>query len=217
MSEALLTIVLATTDERKRAELQRLLADLPVAWLGVRELLGADYHHPIDARSSLEESARSKAQAVCDATKLWCLSDASGLEVKALGWKPGARSEVFAHERATDAENNAALLSALEEVNDEDRLARFRAVLCLVSPVHGELELAEGAICGRIARSAQGGGGFGYGPLLLLDELPGKTLSSITDEERDTYGHRARAARSLRAKLLRRLDALLDETERIAG
>ena len=60
MPEALIHIVIATTDERKRAELQRLLADLPVAWLGVRELLGPDYQHPLGAGSSLEESARSR-------------------------------------------------------------------------------------------------------------------------------------------------------------
>ncbi|MEZ4373015.1 MAG: non-canonical purine NTP pyrophosphatase [Polyangiaceae bacterium] len=217
MTEALLSVVLATTDERKRVELQRLLADLPVAWLGVRELLGADYAHPLGAGSSLEESARSKAKAVCEATGLWCLSDASGLEVEALDWKPGARSEVFAHDRATDAENNAALLTALEEVSDEERRARFRAVLCLVSPWQGELVCVEGAIGGRIARSAQGSGGFGYGPLLLLDELPGKTLSNMSDAERDIYGHRARAVKALRPLLLGRIDALLDETERIAG
>ncbi|MCA9643577.1 MAG: non-canonical purine NTP pyrophosphatase [Polyangiaceae bacterium] len=217
MPEALIHIVIATTDERKRAELQRLLADLPVAWLGVRELLGPDYQHPLGAGSSLEESARSKASAVCEATGMWCLSDASGLEVDALDGKPGARSEVFAHDRATDAENNAALLSALEDVHDEERHARFRAVLCLVSPWQGELELVDGSVAGRIARSAQGSGGFGYGPLLLLDELPGKTLSNISDAERDVYGHRARAVNALRPRLLRRLDALLDETERIAG
>ncbi len=217
MSEALVTIVLATTDERKRSELQRLLADLPVAWLGVRELLGADYQHPLDGTSSLEDSARAKAKAVCEATGLLSLADASGLEVKALGGKPGARSEVFAHDRATDAENNAALLAALEEVSDEERSARFRAVLSLVSPWAGELECAQGEISGRIARSAQGGGGFGYGPLLLLDELPGQTLSSMSDAERDRLGHRARAAGALRPRLIRRLDALLDDTERIAG
>ncbi|MCA9627185.1 MAG: non-canonical purine NTP pyrophosphatase [Myxococcales bacterium] len=212
-----MSIVLATTDERKRAELQRLLADLPVAWLGVRDVLGSDYEHPAGARASLEESALAKAQAVCDATGLLCLADASGLEVRALGWKPGARSEVFAHDRATDAENNAALLRALEAVSDGERVARFRAVLSLVSPWGGELERAEGEICGHIARSAQGSGGFGYGPLLLLDELSGKTLSSMSDDERDQYGHRARAVGALRPRLLRRLDALLDETERIAG
>ena len=62
------------------------------------------------------------------------LADDAGLEVDALAGRPGVRSARFAKEGATDAENNAALLAALEEIDDEHRTARFRCVIALVDP-----------------------------------------------------------------------------------
>src|SRR5690606_27524081 len=110
-----LTVVLATSNEGKLAELRALLGDLPVELLSAAEVLG----HPLTVAEdalTFEQNAVAKAQAVCEATGMIALADDSGLEVDALGGRPGVRSARFAHERATDAENNAALLSALEEV-----------------------------------------------------------------------------------------------------
>ncbi len=132
MSE-LLTVVLATSNVGKVAELRALLADLPIQWVGIGDVLGDKLAISEDG-VTFEENATIKARAVCAATRLVALADDSGLEVDALGGRPGVRSARFASERATDAENNAALLRELEDVEERARSARFRCVLALVDP-----------------------------------------------------------------------------------
>src|ERR1700710_968229 len=122
------------------------------------------------------------------------LADDSGLEVDALGGVPGVRSARFAGERATDAENNAALLAALESlVTDpsgafagESYKARFRCVLALVDPFlrDGEPYFVEGVCEGEITRTPRGSGGFGYDPLFLVAGT-GKTMAELTEEEKN--------------------------------
>src|SRR5690606_1730713 len=144
MARELLSIVLATSNPRKQSELRGLLADLPVNWLGVEEAIGHGYVPPDELGATLEENACIKARAASVATGLVALADDSGLEVEALGWRPGVRSASFAHDRATDAENNAALLSALHEVPAAERGARFRTVLVVRSEEHtSELQSRE--------------------------------------------------------------------------
>jgi XTP/dITP diphosphohydrolase len=128
-----LTIVLATSNSGKLAELRALLADLPIQFLSAQDVLGEKLTI-IEDGATFEENALIKARAVCRATRLVALADDSGLEVDALGGRPGVRSARFAHERATDAENNAALLRELENIEEGARGARFRCVLALVSP-----------------------------------------------------------------------------------
>ena len=127
------------------------------------------------------------------------------------------RSARFAHERATDAENNAALLRELEEIEDVGRRARFRCVLALASPWDPEhVEIAEGTCEGLIARAPRGSGGFGYDPLFIVPELGGRAMAEISDHEKNEVSHRARAARSMRDKLREMLDARLVEVERVS-
>ena len=89
--------------------------------------------------------------------------------------RPGVRSARFAHERATDAENNAALLAALDALGDPPEppgfRARFRCVLALVDPFTGggEPRMVEGVCEGTVTRTPRGSGGFGYDPLFVVD------------------------------------------------
>ena len=210
----LLTVVLATSNEGKLNELRALFGDLPLRLLGLSSVAGGE-HPVVEYGSTLEENATIKARAACAATGLYALADDSGLEVDALGGRPGVRSARFAHERATDAENNAALLRELEEVEDDGRLARFRCVLALASPWDPEhIELAEGTCEGLIARAPRGSGGFGYDPLFIVPELGGRAMAEVTDDEKNVVSHRARAARAMREKLGNMLDARLGEVER---
>src|SRR5688500_9996520 len=140
-----LTLVVATQNERKLAEFRALLADLPVRVVSTAEALGSEPTIS-EAADTFEATARRKALEVCRAPGLTTLAEAVGLEVDALGGRPGPRSERVAHQRSTDAENNAALLQALEEVEDNERVARFRCVLALASPWKGEdVVIAEGS------------------------------------------------------------------------
>jgi XTP/dITP diphosphohydrolase len=210
----LLSVVLATSNEGKLLELRSLFGDLPVELLALNAVVGEQA--PVsEYGSTLEENAIIKARAACAATGLYAIADDSGLEVDALGGRPGVRSARFAHERATDAENNAALLRELEEVEDGGRRARFRCVLALASPWDkSHVEIAEGTCEGLIARAPRGSGGFGYDPLFIVPELGGRVMAEMSDDEKNEVSHRARAARSMREKLRAMLDARLVEVER---
>jgi XTP/dITP diphosphohydrolase len=213
----LLSVVLATSNEGKLVELRALFRDLPVQLLGLTAVEGEHVAVP-ETGNTLEENAILKARAACAATGLYALADDSGLEVEALGGRPGVRSARFAHERATDAENNAALLRELEEIGDAGRQARFRCVLALASPWDPDhVELAEGTCEGLIARAPRGSGGFGYDPLFIVPELGGRAMAEMSEAEKNEVSHRARAARAMRDKLRKMLDARLTDVERAAG
>lgn len=212
----MLSIVLASHNEGKLAELRALLAGLPVQLLSVWEALGEPLTIAEDG-ATFEANAVLKARAVCQRTGLVALADDSGLEVDALGGRPGVRSARFAHERATDAENNAALLRDLEDVAETDRSARFRCVLALVTPWNAEPALALGVCDGSIARTPRGSGGFGYDPLFLIEGASGRAMAELTDAEKNRISHRGRAVRALVPLLRRLIDDRLDEAERAAG
>ncbi|HEY3497094.1 MAG TPA: RdgB/HAM1 family non-canonical purine NTP pyrophosphatase [Polyangiaceae bacterium] len=213
MSE-LLSIVIATSNEGKLGELKALLGDLPVQLLSVASVLGHTFSVNEDG-ATFEANAVLKAKSASAATGLFALADDSGLEVDALAGRPGVRSARFAHERATDAENNAALLRELEEVEDGDRRARFRCVLALASPwAPDAVATVEGSCEGLIARAPRGSGGFGYDPLFIVPELGGRAMAELAESEKNAVSHRSRAARAMRRVLFQMLDARLLEAER---
>ena len=216
MSE-LLSIVVATSNEGKLNELRRLLGNLPVQLLSATSVLGEPFQVNEDG-FTFESNAVKKAKAACAATGLYALADDSGLEVEALGGRPGVRSARFAHERATDAENNAALLRELEQVDEGARSARFRCVLSLVDPWHeSDVHVAEGSCEGSIARAPRGSRGFGYDPLFLVSGQGGKAMAELSEAEKNQVSHRGRAVQALRSVLFELINARLDEAERIAG
>ncbi len=213
----LLSIVIATTNEGKLNELRALLGDLPLQLLSVTDVLG-DKPAISEDGATFDQNALVKARTISQATSLYALADDSGLEVDALGGRPGVRSARFAHERATDAENNAALLRELEEVGDEGRSAKFRCVLALASPwAPDHVETVEGSCEGFIARAPRGSAGFGYDPLFIVPELGGRVMAELSEDEKNSVSHRARAVRALRPVLARLIEERLREVERALG
>jgi len=210
----MLTLVLATSNEGKLQELRALLSDLPVEVIGMGEVVG-DSFSVSETGHTFAENAVLKARAVCKESGLIAIGDDSGLEVDALGGRPGVRSRRFAHERATDAENNAALLRELAE--SDSREARFRCVLALATPFDSEIITVEGVCEGSILRAPRGSGGFGYDPLFVLAGADGRALGELSELEKNAVSHRGRAAQALRPKLVKLLNELLDGAERVAG
>jgi XTP/dITP diphosphohydrolase len=200
------TLVVATSNRGKLGELKTLLADLPLEVRAASEVL-PEPPRVVEDGATFAENAIKKAVAVSLATMSLTLADDSGLEVDALDGRPGVRSARFAHDRATDAENNAALLAALGAFDPgESRLphdkglrARFRCVLALVDPFSsgGEPQTAIGVCEGTITRTPRGSGGFGYDPLFVVDGSD-RTMAELGDDEKNRISHRARALAALR-------------------
>jgi XTP/dITP diphosphohydrolase len=207
----LLTIVVASNNAGKIKELYALLSDLPVEWLSISDLIGRPWSVD-ETGDTFEQNAVLKAQAASQATRFVALADDSGLEVDALSGSPGVRSARFAHEHASDDENNAQLLHALEQVEDPNRTARFRCVLALVSPYEPAPILAHGQCEGWIAREPEGQSGFGYDPLFRVRCLGGRSMAALSSTEKGEVSHRGQAVRQLRAPLSELLTRMASHT-----
>lgn len=191
-------IVLATRNEAKSAELQRMLADLP---LEVRTLRDYPQVPPLPEEGGIyEANARSKALAVARWLNEVALADDSGLEVDYLEGQPGARSARFLGDDATDEDRNREILRRLEGVPPENRTARYRAVVAVAFP-DGRVHTFEGTCEGAIALEPRGTGGFGYDPIFYLPELD-RTVAELNPQEKDLISHRGQAVRKAREFLL---------------
>ena len=191
-------LLVATENVHKLAELRTLLAGRGWNVRGASEL-GVPIPKVVEDGATFEANAIKKAEAIARATFAVTLADDSGLEVDILGGKPGVRSARYAHERATDAENNAALLEALRPYEGERITARFRCVLCLINPYSSERQfLVSGACEGEITTAARGNHGFGYDPLFVPDGYT-ESYAELGDAVKNTISHRGRAWAKLAA------------------
>jgi XTP/dITP diphosphohydrolase len=197
-------LVIATGNAHKVTELRELFSGLPLRLVTPRELLGSDIEVDEDG-VTFEENALKKASVIAKATMAMTLADDSGLEVDALGGAPGVHSRRYAHALATDAENNAHLLSQLQKAgtSPDDCAARFRCVLALVDPYAkpGTLPyFSQGSCEGRIASVQRGKNGFGYDPLFIVDGGD-RTMAELSEAEKNAISHRARAAQAMKHPL----------------
>lgn len=189
-------VVLASNNRGKVRELQSLLP----SWVAVRTARDVNVVLPEETGTTFAENALLKARAAVTQTGLLAIADDSGLEVEALAGAPGVRSARFAGEPSNDAANNALLLSRLEAVPAEERAARFRSVVAVVTP-EGEEWLAEGTIAGRILLAPRGTNGFGYDPLFVPEGLD-QSMAELTLEEKNAISHRALAFREAARRLV---------------
>lgn len=188
-------VVLATHNQHKLVELRRLLADtLP----GV-ELLGLDdveaYPEPAETERTFEGNAILKAREAASRTGLTALADDSGIEVDVLNGMPGVRSARWSGPQATDESNRRLLLAQVDDVPDEQRCARFRCVMALVTPA-GEVRTTSGAMEGRLATAEAGSNGFGYDPIFVAAGND-VTNGELSPQEKDRMSHRGKAVRAM--------------------
>ncbi len=182
-------LVLATKNTGKVEELKALLADMDVRVLSLRDF--PDMPEVEETGETFAENAEIKASTVARTTGKLTLADDSGLEVDALGGRPGVQSARFGGPGASDRDKYLKLLELLEGVPDEARTARFRAAVCIATP-EGETVIVEGACEGVIAHEPAGEGGFGYDPIFYIPEC-GQTMAEIPSDVKNRISHRARA------------------------
>ncbi|PWM71476.1 MAG: non-canonical purine NTP pyrophosphatase, RdgB/HAM1 family [Bacillota bacterium] len=187
-------LIVATLNAGKAREFK---AMLPMFEVRCFKDLGVDCDVE-ETGKTFYENALLKARA---AAKLffndYVLADDSGLEVDALGGAPGVYTARYAGEGASDGENIAKLLSALNGC--ADRTARFVCQLVLLAP-DGEIIAVRGESEGEILREIRGAGGFGYDPVFFSRDLQ-KGFGECTDEEKNSVSHRGRALKKLLDKL----------------
>ena len=187
-------LVLATANPDKAEEIRVVLHDAGVDVDLVPRPVGVP--EVDETGETLEENARLKAVALCDATGLPAVADDTGLSVDALFGAPGVHSARFAGDDATYADNVAKLLHELRDVPGPERTARFTTVALARWP-DGREVAAIGDVEGTIAGEARGDGGFGYDPLFVPVEGDGRTFSQMTATEKHRVSHRGRAFRTL--------------------
>lgn len=183
-------LVFATNNIHKLEEIRAILGS------HVEVLSLSDIHCHVDipeTADTLEGNALQKAHYVFDHYGLDCFADDTGLEVAALGGRPGVHTARYACPDRHDTEANTALL--LEELkNKSDRSARFRTVIALIEK--GEEHLFEGIVEGIITPEKRGTQGFGYDPV-FSPENTGKTFAELGTEVKNHISHRARAVAKL--------------------
>ena len=192
-------LLLATKNPGKIAEFRQLLDGCGWEIVTPTELgLNLEIE---ESGQTYRENATIKAVGYAKASGLVALADDSGLEVDALGGRPGVLSARYAGADRTDPERVQALLQELAGVPDEERSARFRAVIA-VADSKGRVEQVDGTMEGRIAHEPRGENGFGYDPIFLLPER-GLTTAQLPPVEKHAISHRGVAARKARIVLER--------------
>ena len=196
------TVVLATRNQHKVQEIRALLADLPITFLSLADF--PDLPDVVENGSTCEENAVKKACETAAGTGHWALADDTGLEVDALGGRPGVYAARYAGEHATYVDNCEKLLEELKNIPSGKRGARFLTVMALSDP-EGHTEVVEGALEGQITDQFYGSQGFGYDPVFYVSKAH-KTLAEMTLDEKNELSHRGQALRLAKDLLKRRLE-----------
>lgn len=197
------TLVMATRNAGKVRELQDLLQGLGIALLSLADF--PDLPEIPEEGATFAENAAAKAREVSRLTRLPALADDSGLEVAALGGRPGVFSARYAQDRTqpdvpSDADNWRKLLEEMAVVPWAAREARFVCEIALALP-DGRVFTARGECRGYIALEPRGAHGFGYDPVFWVPEFD-RTMAELEPEVKNRVSHRARALAALREILV---------------
>jgi XTP/dITP diphosphohydrolase len=136
-------------------------------------------------------NAIKKAVTTVKAVNCSALADDSGLEVDALGGRPGVYSARYGGDGLDDKGRYELLLKELAEVPEENRTARFQAALAFVEP-EKEPQIFEGTVEGKIAFGPAGTNGFGYDPIFIPDGYD-VTIASLGPKIKNRISHRGKA------------------------
>lgn len=185
------TLVIATNNAGKAREYREMLAPFGVT---VKTLADFPRFAIDECGTSFEENALIKARTAVAKLDLPVLADDSGLVVDALNRAPGVHSARYAGDH-DDAANNAKLLRELTGVPAAQRTAHFHTTIVALKPDGAKLETS-GRVEGQILTQPRGQNGFGYDPLFMPKEFPGRSMAELTPAEKNQISHRGRALRA---------------------
>lgn len=186
-------IIVATNNKGKLIEIKKILSDYEIFSLND---LGLKIDIEEDG-NSFKENAIKKAKEVFKITNIPCLSDDSGLCIEVLNDWPGIKTARFLGDDASDKDRNDYILTKLIDKNDDERIAKFVCDIAYVDCKN--VIVTEGVIKGRIAKEERGDNGFGFDSIFELENK--KTLSELTNEEKNAISSRKIALEKLKIEL----------------
>ncbi|NNL86298.1 MAG: RdgB/HAM1 family non-canonical purine NTP pyrophosphatase [Myxococcales bacterium] len=185
-------LVVATSNPGKLLEFRALLGELP---LSLRILSAFPEVLLPEEGDDYTENAIAKAETSARETGRPALADDSGLEVDALGGRPGVRSARYGGPELSDPQRTARLLEELSAAPEGRRSARFVCVAALALP-DGRTTVRRGVCEGRILGEARGAAGFGYDPI-FAPEGEDRALAELPAPAKNRISHRGRALAEL--------------------
>lgn len=187
-------LVLATYNTGKVREMKEMFAGLGVDIKSLADI--SDITEVAETGSTFAENAELKAAGYARQVGKWVIADDSGLEVTALGGRPGVHSARFAGENSDHAHKMSVLINEMFESDSNDRSARFVCSMAVANE-RGDVEFAaEGECRGTIAEHARGTNGFGFDPIFIPEGFD-KTFGELAADVKSRMSHRARAAETI--------------------
>lgn len=191
-------VVLATGNPGKLSEMRAILADHGLEVIAQSEF---GITPPVEDGDSFAANALLKARHAAAVTGLPAIADDSGLEVDALGGRPGLHTARYAGPDADDRANNDRLLAELDGVSAQERGARYRCAMVFVRNAADPVPVvAETSWEGRIGLERRGAGGFGYDPLFIVAG-GSLTAAEMPPAEKNRASHRGQALAALAARM----------------
>ncbi len=186
-------IIVATNNKGKLIEIKKILSDYEIFSLND---LGLKIDIEEDG-NSFKENAIKKAKEVFKITNIPCISDDSGLCIDVLDGWPGIKTARFLGDDASDKDRNDYILNKMIDKIGDERTAKF---VCDIAYVDNKnVIITEGIIKGKIAKKERGNNGFGFDSIFELDNK--KTLSELTNEEKNALSSRKIALEKLKFEL----------------
>lgn len=194
-------IVIATWNKGKLKEIKELLKDLHIKLFSLNDF--SNLPEVKEDGLTFQENALKKAKVIAEITGFSVLADDSGLEIKALGGKPGIYSARFSGKGANDAKNVKKVLKLMKYVPEEKRQAHFITSACLFIS-NENIFFTEGICEGDIIFEPLGDNGFGYDPIFVPKGYI-KTFAELSETVKNRISHRARAMKKIRKIIIQRL------------
>jgi len=194
----MLKIVIATHNNHKSIELLKLMSNLPITWMTLRDL-------EIDTiveetGTTIQDNAILKAREYARLTRMYTLADDSGLAVEALNGRPGVYSSRYGGNDISSKQQRELLLRELYSISWTNRKAHFRCTLALSNPYGTDITVANGVCQGLITMSDRGTKGFGYDPIFYVPHQS-CTMAEMDADTKNRVGHRGKATHKMKGKI----------------
>ena len=193
-------IVIASNNQGKIKEIKDFYKKLKINFFSLKDFPALQKIK--EGSGTYEKNAIQKAIKVSEFTRMISLADDSGIEIDALGGKPGIVSARFAGKGISDRERNLKILKLLENIPESSRKAKFVCIIAIVKPDRSSY-IVKGICKGMIAKKPRGKSGFGYDPIFIFPRY-NKTFAEMGIDLKNRISHRGKALRKAE-KILERI------------